>query len=370
MPENSAGLKQKLIRLGQALVDQEKARIIVSPAQRGYGYWFGGGNIVTDNSGTLYSCGRYRNAGDSRVGIGAGARGFELAIFSSRDGGKNFEKRRSFSKSDLSHGQQEVISIERSWINTNEDKVELYISTEKAEIPYPKGLEHFKKANTGVWTIDIMEANSIETLDPKNIRPLLRGDDPRFYHFKDPFVFTNSRNDTVLVFCTHPFNWTSSNAAYAVRPAGATDFGKPDLTFFPRGFAWDVAISRLTNVLHLPPTGILENLQPVYLCFYDGGESIRNYEEHAQAVKRPRGYSCEELGGLGFFLEEEFPSIERLSINLPMFISPYGTGCSRYFSTLSTEDGIYTSWMQSQEDLSQPLVLHFLSMNEVKSILR
>ena len=48
---------------------------------------------------------------------------------------------------------------------------------------------------------------------------------------------------------------------------------------------------------------------------------------------------------------------------------PHGTGCSRYVATVVTEDGIFANWQQSQPDLSQPLVGHFLSMEKVTEIL-
>jgi hypothetical protein len=52
-----------------------------------------------------------------------------------------------------------------------------------------------------------------------------------------------------------------------------------------------------------------------------------------------------------------------------MFVSPWGTGCSRYVSTLVTASGILATWQQGQADGSQPLVAHALSMDDVESIL-
>ena len=136
-----------------------------------------------------------------------------------------------------------------------------------------------------------------------------------------------------------------------------------------RGPCWDVAISRLTEVLKVPQLGVFRELPKVLLYFYDGGESLRKYEEHPHAVKRPRGYSCEEIGGLAFGFEKDFPRLERLSKDLPIFVSPWGTRSSRYVKALVTAEGIYAIWQQSQKDLSQPLVMNFLSMEEVEKIL-
>jgi len=52
-----------------------------------------------------------------------------------------------------------------------------------------------------------------------------------------------------------------------------------------------------------------------------------------------------------------------------LFVSPNGTGCSRYVSTLLTRGGIMASWQQSQPDLSQPLVGNFLDAKNYKEIL-
>jgi hypothetical protein len=365
----STELKDRLRRLARRLIDQRRARVLVRPTQARSGYWFGGGNMIEDSQGKLYLCGRYRNAGDSRTGVEAGERGFELAVFRSDDGGKRFEKILSFSKQDLSYKDRQVLSIERAWLHHHRGGIELYISSEKSGIPYPEGLEEFRKPGTGVWTIDRMEAGSVEALDPAAIQPLLQGEDPRYCHLKDPFVFEDASGNTVLIVCTHPFNWSSANSAFCLRPKNADAYGPLDYNFFPRGFTWDVAITRLTDALKVPKLGLFKDLPEAFLFFYDGGECVRSHTEHNKTVKRPRGYSCEEIGGLAFSTAEQFPRLQRLSINLPLFVSPYGTGGSRYVSTLQTEKGIYALWMQSQKDLSQPLVMNFLSMAEVAKIL-
>jgi hypothetical protein len=355
--------------LAKTLVDQHKARIAIPPLENGPGFWFGAGNMVEGPGSCFYVCGRYRNAGDSRTGLAAGARGAELAIFRSEDRGKTFEKILSFSKSDLSCGGKEVLSIERCWLLPAAAGVELFVSTEKAGLSYPQGYEEFQKPGTGVWSIDRISAPSIERIDPSTIRPLLQGSDPRYCHFKDPVAYRDDHGNTVLMFSTHPFNWASSNTALAVRPAGAGEFGPIDYAFFPRGFTWDVAASRICGVLQVPRVGIFKADPTIYLYFYDGAEGMRDLEEHGEAVKRPRGYSCEELGGAAYSRADTFPRIERLSTALPFFISPHGTGCSRYTTTLQTEEGVYTTWQQSQPDRSQPLVMCFTSRERIEGVL-
>ena len=362
--------EKKLINLANALINQERARVIVEPMERSEGFWFGGGNIVEDKKGNIYLSGRYRNAGDSRYGTGKGIRGLELAIFKSEDKGQSFKKVKSFSKKDLSYGNREVISIEGSWINIKDNNsVDFFISTEKDGVGYPEGLEEFKKPGTGVWSIDIIHAESVEKLEAASISLFLESKDSRFLHVKDPFGFTDNNGDTVVGFCSHPFCWTSSNTGFAVQDRVNGKVKDLNFTFFPRGYTWDVAMTRATDILKVPGEGVFKDLPQIYLIFYDGGESVRKYEEHPNAVKRARGYSCEEIGGLAFSTAESFPEVNRLSVNLPMFVSPYGTGASRYVSTLVTEDGIYATWEQSQKDLSQPLVMNFISTEEVQELL-
>lgn len=357
----------RLAGFARSLVDQSAARIIVPPQKREAGFWFGGGNVIEDPQGRLFLVGRYRNQGDSRTGLHLGERGLELAIFRSDDRGRSFAKIVSFAKSDLNVGDREVLSIEGSALHWTERGVELFVSTEKRNIPYPPGLESYQKPGTGVWTIERLQAETIEGLKSAAIRTVLQFDDPQFTHAKDPFVYDRG-DDLVLLFCTHPYNWSSSNTALAVRRAGGAAFGDLDFRFFPRGFTWDVAISRGTCVVDVPQVGAFAD-RDVRLMFYDGGESLRNLQEHSEAVTRPRGYSCEEIGGAAYVVDGNWRGIQRLSRALPSFISPHGTGCSRYVDAHRSHDGYFVTWQQSQEDLSQPLVMNFVSHERMNRIL-
>jgi hypothetical protein len=369
MKELSGEMRSRLMRFAAALVDQDAARILVSPQQSSEGFWFGAGNLVAAPSGELFLVGRYRNPGDSRTGLGEGERGLELAVFQSTDSGRSFSKTVSFTKSDLNVGRHEVVSIEGAKLRFDDEGVELFLSTEKSGIGYPPALESFHKPGTGVWTIDHIRAPSVEELQGKKPVTIMQGADPQWLHVKDPVVFDAANGDTVLYFCTHPFNWSSANSAIAVRKRGQSIFSEPDFRFFPRGFTWDVAISRITGLCRVPTVGATTPTGAI-LVFYDGGESLRKYEEHPAAVQRPRGYSCEELGGLALITRENYHSIERLSIELPVFVSPHGTGCSRYVSVLETEAGYCATWQQSQPDRSQPLVMSFLFRADAIRILQ
>jgi len=355
-----------LIRFAEALVDQRAARVIVPAQAAGPGYWFGGGNMV-GRDGRLYVVGRYRNAGDSRTGLAAGERGLELAIFTSDDGGATWRKALRWSKGDLearsaAGGERAVLSIEGSALHVGEQGVELFISTEKDGVGYPKRYASHLKRGTGVWSIDVLRAGSIDALADAPVEPLIASDDPRWLHVKDPYVWRRG-GATVLGFCTHPYTWASSNGGYALRASGAVEFGRPVFEHFGRGAAWDVAITRPTAIVDVPRVGLFAETDAA-LLFYDGGECLRQLDEHAAAAKRPRGYSCEELGGLACVVDGNLHAIDRLSRHEPLLLSPYGTRCSRYVDVLVTADRWIATWQQAQVDGSQPLVMHAMSIDD------
>lgn len=356
LPES---LERKLLGFAGALIDQSQARILVPPQRSASGFWFGGGNLTEDPTGALYLVGRYRNEGDSRVGLTAGERGCELAIFRSADRGATFEKVVRFSKEQLGLPGRPVLSIEGSALNWTTEGVELFVSSEKGNVSYPSGLESFLKPGCGVWSIERLAAKTIDELRHAVPKTVFMSRDPEHLHLKDPHVYRAASGDLVLMLCTHPFCWSSSNTAFAVRRSGSPDFEPLRFGLFPRGVAWDVAMTRGTCLLDVPREGAFRRLHAT-LLFYDGGESLRNLDEHSAAVHRPRGYSCEELGGVAYFLEGDCSRIHRLSRMFPAFVSPFGTGCSRYVDVLSTSDGFHATWQQSQPDLSQPLVIHHL----------
>lgn len=366
LPES---LEQRLMAFAQLLVNQQDARPVVLPNRNALGYWFGGGNLIEDTQGRLWLVGRYRDHGDSRTGLGAGPRGLELAIFRSADRGLSFHKVLSFSKPDLNVGEREVLSIEGSALHRTPEAVELFVSSEKSGIGYPPGLERYLKPNTGVWTIDRLVAEEIEGLADANVETVLQSGDPQFLHVKDPVIYQPAGSPLVLLFCSHPYCWTSSNSGFVMRSVEDGSWRDTCFDFFPRGFTWDVAMTRTTAVLDVPRVGAFVERQ-VSLLFYDGGECVRNHQQHHDSVPRPRGYSCEELGGAAYFTEGQFRRPQRLSLLQPLFVSPWGTGCSRYVDVLTTHDGYYVTWQQSQESLAQSLVLNFVSHQEAREILQ
>lgn len=359
-----SSLESKLIHLCQLLIDQRRAKVIVPPYTDSAGYWFGGGNMAVGPDGDLYLVGRYRNAGDSRTGLAAGTRGLELAVFRSRDNGQSFEKVLRFEKQDLcqQHDGSGVLSIEGSAIRFIEDGVELFVSTEKDGVSYPPGFERFLKPGTGIWSIDRLRANEIDGLGSARVERFFGSTEPAFIHVKDPFLYQSAGQSAVL-FCSHPFSWTCSGTGY-MKPGESAVFD-----FFPRGNVWDVAMSRGTSLIDVPKLGAFADLD-VQLMIYDGGECVRNLEQHGKSVDRPRGYSCEEVGGAAYFVSRRWNQPQRLSRYEPLFVSPHGTGCSRYVDLLIGADGVHATWQQGQQDGSQPLVMNHVERSEIERVLR
>jgi len=366
MPRLDEQLENRLFELGRELIDQQNAKVIVEPQDRSTGFWFGGGNMIQAPNGDLLVIGRYRNHGDSRTGLGAGQRGLELAIFRSTDQGTSWEKALSFDKPSLNVGDREVLSIEGSAIRWADGGVELFVSTEKKNIAYPAGLEGFLKPGTGVWTIEHAIADDLESLATAKLSTIIECDDPQFVHVKDPFLYERG-DDLNILFCTHPFCWTSSNTGFVTRTGGSL-LKAAEYDVFERGFTWDVAMTRTTAVVDVPRVGRFSDID-ASLVFYDGGECVRNLDEHSAAIKRPRGYSCEELGGLAYTVNGDLTGIVRLSTIEPAFVSPWGTGCSRYVDVLTTTHGMYATWQQSRADLSQPLVMNRVEHSRIQQIL-
>ncbi len=363
--------REVVSRLLARLIDQGTARVLVRPYGGGSGEWFGGGNVLADEAGVLWLGGRYRTPGDSRTGTDAGQRGLEFAIFRSDDHGQSFTKVLNWSKQDLSRQGESIVSIEGAALHRLANgTVELFISTENLR-RYPEPLASYQKPGTGVWTIGRMVGESVERLDSATLGSVLECPDrPAYLHVKDPIVFDDQALGTVMLFCSHPFAWSSANTGLAVRAPGADQFEVRSWQVVERGVVWDVASTRITSRLCVPSLGLFADEPPCSIYFYDGCECFREHEQHATAHSRPRGYSCEELGGAMVGWDKNFPQMHRLSELQPMFVSPHGSGCSRYVDVLRTPRGLFATWQQSQPDGSQPLVGHCLTMDEVESILQ
>ena len=363
----------RLLRLARALVDGRRARALVAPTRQSEGHWFGGGNAARDIDGSLLLLGRYRDAGDSRTGLAAGPRGRELTLFRSTDDGLSFDKVAAWSKADIG-GASSVLSIEGSALHITPEGAQVFLSTERQRA-YPKSLRSLQKPGTGIWAIDRFEATSAASLDArKGLCRILTGDDPAYLHVKDPnlspgLLGGGRKGERLLLYCTHPYNWSSSASGWARLDAAGDVISWGD-DFFPRGPVWDVAASRITCRLPVPRIGMFADVPSLSLYFYDGAECLRPHETHRHGVRRPRGHSCEELGGVAWGFDQDFPDgLQRLSRLEPWFVSPEGTGCNRYVSAIVDDDGLFALWQQSNKRRAQPLMGHRLTARRLRTLL-
>lgn len=363
--------EEALTRWLLELIDQTSARVLIEPQASKTGFWFGGGNLVQDDDGVIWLCGRYRNFGDSRTGLEAGERGLEISIFRSDDKGRTFHKASGWSKADLSGDERTIVSYEGTSLHRRHDGTwELFVSSEKDQ-QYPPAVSDIQKPGTGVWSIDMMTGPSPDSLDTESfVGALANQQIPEYLHVKDPVVYDAADGSTHMIFCTHPFSWSSTNTGLAVRPKGASGFRVESWEVVSRGATWDVAATRITARMPIPQIGLFADLPPLSVYFYDGAECLRSHEENVRAVSRPRGYSCEEIGGALVSVDGNFSTIHRLSALYPMFVSPLGTGASRYVDVLETADGWLATWEQGQSNGSQPLVANFLERSKVERILQ
>ena len=140
---------------------------------------------------------------------------------------------------------------------------------------------------------------------------------------------------------------------------------EPDFEFFPRGVAWDVAMTRGTAVLPVPKLGLFAD-SDLALVFYDGGECVRRPWMNTQRLSNDRvvthakNWAVWRTSPTATCPRHPTALADRTDVR-----QSHGTGCSRYVDVLPTADGYYATWQQSQEDRSQPLVMNFVSAREV-----
>ena len=379
----NAALEAQLVRLATALVDVsgEQSRVAVVPSDDRRGFWFGGGGLARDpTSGRLVLVGRYRDGGDSRTGTAAGTRGKQLVLFALDEERMTFERVVAWDKRALDmDGRGRVLSIEGADVMFLADgQVRLLVSTER-EQPYPEAVAEYQKKGTGVWQLDVIESESLAELDAAVMRgkpaprPLLRSTVADRLHVKDPFFLGPGLPGGMNVgFCSHPFCWTTAaSCCVGLDLAASRVIEAPRFDVLPRGRCWDVASVRWTSRLRVPRIGAFASLPPMSLYFYDGCECVREHEQSDRGVERPRGHSCEELGGLAYGVDADFPAVTSLTPLFPLFVSPLGTGSTRYVHAMADEPSgdLMAVWQQSNANRAQPLMFRRLPADQVAALL-
>ena len=129
---------------------------------------------------------------------------------------------------------------------------------------------------------------SVESLDISTIKTVISTQDANTLHIKDP-VATRIKNDqTELIYCNHPFSWSSSNTGLALAVNNESSFTKISDSILPRGNSWDVACSRITEILPNPQIGSFINSPPLSFYFYDGQNA------YVHSIKIPKQLKDQE----------------------------------------------------------------------------
>ncbi|MHB1683683.1 MAG: glycoside hydrolase family protein [Bacilli bacterium] len=258
--------ERELSPLGMApLFRPEDGQTILHPPGEGAGFWVGAPTVMYDEKDhTFYLYYRVRNP----RGFGDDERGFEVRIAKSADG-QHFEDVWRMHKKEL-HSS----SIERSaLVKVHDGLYRLYIS--------------YVDSEDNRWRIDVMEANTPTSFDPKRREKVFAAADLHVEGVKDPYVKkVGSRYYMYFVYAKSVVGGDPTlmhhtgdvhNTGYAVAPTGLA-ISEDGIRFtwlrtvLPVGIDnWDRYQSRLTTII---PFG------SGYTVLWDGSKGVEeNFEE-------------------------------------------------------------------------------------------
>ena len=296
-------------------------QVIREPDGYGKGFWIGAPGLFHDRSdGTFYLSYRIRRP----RGI-LPDRGAETRIARSSDG-VNFEDMWSAKKEDFP-----TTSIERSALCRGSDNQwRLFTS-------YVDPADHR-------WCVAVIEAPTIEQLDPIRLRRVFSAADLGLEGIKDPWVFEHEGlfHMIVSVALTTPQTNETSHAACDIYNTGqclsATGLAtSPDLNqwqwvgvIFTPSEGWDRYCRRINSLVFHDGR---------FLAFYDGSESHEdNYEEKT-----------------GLAESTNLRNFRSLTPDGPAFISPNASGSLRYVDIQVIDGQAHIFYEFTREDGSHDL---------------
>ena len=317
------------------LFDPKDGNTIIEPSGKGSGYWAGAPSVYFDSTkGKFYLSYRLRKPHPHR--------GSESRIAESVDGVK-FTDIWSVRKEDLGSS-----SLERSaLVVTPNGKYRLYISYVD-----PVGNR---------WRIDMMEADSPEHFDVSLRKRILTADSLQVEGVKDPY-FLIFNGVHYMFFSYAPklqsvsleqvaqlhttgdiFNTgkVKSVTGLATSQDGVSFRWLRDVPLL--GTGWDSHTARVTCVL---PTS------SGFVVFYDGAsDGARNYEEFTGIATSP-----------------DLVHYERISLERPVLVSPFGTGSLRYTHAISVGNDFYFYYECSRPDGSHELRLNIVKKEHLEAL--
>jgi hypothetical protein len=312
------------------LFDPEEGTTILEPPGQGQGYWVGApGVIYDDDRGRFYIYYRRRKPREMHGDVEIG-RGYECGISESADG-ISFKEIWTAPKSSFGS-----ISVERAaLVKTLDGKYRLYIG--------------YVAPEDRKWKIDMVEADSPESLDPETKKLVLDPNDCGCEGVKDPYILivggkyymlvsyatspkmpTGGLHDTADIFNTGK---TTSRTGLALSSDGVNFKWIADV--LSPGEGWNAYAARATCVLYLPP---------VFNVFYDGSASVEeNYEERT-----------------GLAITFDLMNYQQVTDQAPLLVSPHASGSLRYMDVVRLGEDIYYYYEYARPDGS-----HELRVNKV-----
>jgi hypothetical protein len=298
----------------------------------GKGYWVGApGAFYDDEDKAFYLTYRVRRPRGVEPD-----RGGEAFIARSSDG-LNFEDVLRVTK-----GQFDSTSIERCALHRGEDGSWRYF------------LSYVAPENKR-WCVAVIQAPSVEELDPANVQRVFTSTDLGLEGVKDPWITRRSDKFVMVLSVATSVPETSENShstadiyntgecrsASALASSDDLDHWHWDgLIFEPTTDGWDSYGRRINSFFD---TG------DRVVAFYDGSDShLKNYEEQT-----------------GFAESSDLNHWKTLTPDGPSLVSPHASGALRYIDALTVGDKIYLYYEFAREDGSHDLRVVRMGRSEI-----
>ncbi len=317
------------------LFDPKDGNTIIKSPGKGPGYWAGAPSVYFDSTERkFYLSYRLRKPHPDR--------GSESRIAESVDGVK-FTDIWSVRKEDLGSS-----SIERSaLVVTPNGKYRLYIS--------------YVDPVNNKWRIDMMESDDPRDFDISQRKSILTADDVQAEGVKDPhFLILNGTYHMFFSYAAKPssvpleqisqlhstgdiFNTgkVKSKSGLAISQDGISFKWLRDVLSL--GTFWDSHTTRVTCVL---------SAKHGFTIFYDGAsDGGRNYEEFT-----------------GIATSKDLVNYQRISLERPVLVSPFGTGSLRYIHAINVSDDFYFYYECSLPDGSHDLRLNIVKKKNLETL--
>lgn len=265
-PEKSLTVSLENFLEALSMWQPQNDSVIASPEKSEAGYWIGCPGIFQDGGKTFLTLRkrRPRNMGAER--------GWYCGIFELSTGTAGYKMNEVWS---VHKDELNTASMERFALHKTQLGYEIYIS-------YVDPLDNR-------WRIDVVRAETLQSFDIQNKKPVLTAESTGTEGVKDPFIFVEGDREWMFVSAAQSGEIHDNSAAHdtkdifntkyaksvtgiATRLQGSSHWEWRDFVLTPdENSTWDANTRRINSVIALTD---------VYLAFYDGKDSFENnYEE-------------------------------------------------------------------------------------------